>query len=255
MRSCIYIGSLYHHRYLPKENNFIYSVFFMFLDLEELPQLFDGRWFWSVGRSNVATFRRADYLGPPDVSLDQAVRDRVEQELGERPSGPIRMLTHLRYFGHCFNPVSFYYCYDANDIKVQYIVAEITNTPWRDRHSYVLGEKQNEEKGARKRYRFLKEFHVSPFMDLDFWYDWRFEEPGESLRIQMINTKEQNKYFEAKLNLQRKEMTGPALALILVRFPAMTLRVLSMIYWQAFRLWLKKTPYYEHPKNKLEERS
>jgi DUF1365 family protein len=227
----------------------------MFLDLEELPKVFDGRWFWSVGHSNVATFRRADYLGPPDISLDQAVRKRVEQELGERPSGPIRMLTHLRYFGHCFNPVSFYYCYDVDDSKVEYIVAEITNTPWRDRHSYVMGEKQNEEKFKRKRYRFGKEFHVSPFMDLDFLYDWRFEEPGKSLHIQMINIKEQNKYFEAKLDLQRKEITSSALVYVLVRFPAMTVMVLSMIYWQAFRLWLKKIPYYEDPKNKLEEKS
>ena len=92
-------------------------------------------------------------------------------------------------------------------------------------------------------------------MDMDFRYEWNFEEPGDFLRIHMINTKENTKYFEAKLNMQRKEMTGPALAGVLFRFPAMTVKVLYMIYWQAFRLWLKKTPYYEHPKNKLEEKS
>jgi DUF1365 family protein len=194
----------------------------------------------------MANFNRPDYLGPPDIPLDQAVRDRVEQQLGERPKGPIRLLTHLRYFGHCFNPVSFYYCYDTSDSKVDYIVAEITNTPWGERHCYVLGEGQNEGEGAEKRYQFDKAFHVSPFMDFDFRYDWRFEEPGEFLRIHMINNKEQTKFFEAKLDLQRKEMNGTALAWILVRFPAMTLKVLSMIYWQAFRLWLKKIPYFEH---------
>jgi DUF1365 family protein len=247
MKSCIYKGELYHHRYLPRENRFTYTVFFMFLDLEELEHLFDGYWLWSVEQANVANFRRADYLGPSDVPLDQAVRDRVEQELGERPDGPIRMLTHLRYYGHCFNPVSFYYCYDTADTRVEYIVAEITNTPWRERHSYVLGEKQNEGTVSRKSFRFAKGFHVSPFMDMDFRYDWIFEEPNGSLRIHMINFKEETRFFEAILSMQRSEISGPALAWVLIRFPAMTIKVLSMIYWQAFRLWLKKTPYYEHP--------
>jgi DUF1365 family protein len=225
----------------------------MYLDLAELQHLFDGRWLWSIDRSNIANFKRSDYLGPANVPLDKAVRDKVENVHGQRPTGPIRMLTHLRYFGHCFNPVSFYYCYDAEDTRVEYIIAEITNTPWGDRHSYVLAEQQNEGEGIRKRYRFNKDFHVSPFMDFDFKYDWRFDEPGESLFIQMINTKAEAKFFEAQLSLQRREMTGAALAWVLIRFPAMTLKVLSMIYWQAFRLWLKKTPYYEHPKYKLEE--
>jgi DUF1365 family protein len=255
MHSCVYIGNLYHHRYLPRENKFRYTVFFMYLDPAELPHLFDGRWFWSIDRANIANFKRSDYLGPTNVPLDRAVRDRVENVLGDRPTGPIRMLTHLRYFGHCFNPVSFYYCFDAEDTKVEFIVAEITNTPWGERHAYVLGEKQNQGEGNRKRYQFGKKFHVSPFMDLDFWYDWRFDEPGDSLFIHMINTKGKTRFFEAQLSLERREMTGAALAWVLVRFPAMTVKILSMIYWQAFRLWLKKTPYYEHPKYQLEEKS
>lgn len=245
MKSCIYKGELYHHRYLPRENRFTYKVFFMFLDLEELEHVFDGRWLWSVGRANVANFKRTDYLGPTDIPLDRAVRDRVEQELGERPAGPIRMLTHLRYYGHCFNPVSFYYCYDTEDTRVKYIVAEITNTPWRERYSYVLVVNRGEEQ--KLHFQFSKKFHVSPFMDMDFCYDWHFVEPGKSLFVHMINFKEEIKFFEAKLNMQRLEISGPSLSWILVRFPAMTLKVLSMIYWQAFRLWLKKTPYYDHP--------
>jgi DUF1365 family protein len=245
MKSCIYKGELYHHRYLPRENRFTYTVFFMFLDLEELENVFDGRWLWSVDRVNVANFKRADYLGPTDIPLDQAVRDRVAQDLGERPTGPIRMLTHLRYYGHCFNPVSFYYCYDTEDNRVEYIVAEITNTPWRERYSYVLVVNRGEEQ--RLRFQFSKKFHVSPFMDMNFWYDWYFVEPGKSLFIHMINFKEETKFFEAKLNMQRLEISGPSLSWILVRFPAMTIKVLSLIYWQAFRLWLKKIPYYDHP--------
>jgi DUF1365 family protein len=253
MKSCIFTGELYHHRYLPRENRFTYKVFFMFLDLNELEHVFDSYWLWSVGRPNIANFKRADYHGPPEIPLDQAVRDRVEQELGERPEGPIRVLTHLRYFGHCFNPVSFYYCYDADDTHVEYIATEINNTPWRERHTYVLGEKQNQGSINRKHFRFSKKFHISPFMDMDFRYDWYFDEPGESLRIHMINLKEEKKFFEAALSMKRKEVSGSSLAWVLFRFPAMTVKVLSMIYWQAFRLWLKKTPYYEHPRY-LQER-
>jgi DUF1365 family protein len=223
MKSCIYKGELYHHRYLPRENKFTYSVFFMFLDLEELEHVFNGRWLWSVGRANVANFKRADYLGPADIPLDQAVRDRVKQEVGELPAGPIRMLTHLRYYGHCFNPVSFYYCYDAADTRVEYIVAEITNTPWRERHSYVLNMKQKRDMGSDKHFQFAKAFHVSPFMDMDFLYDWLFEEPGESLHIHMTNFKEDKKFFEAVLTMQRQEISGAALAWVLIRFPAMTI--------------------------------
>jgi DUF1365 family protein len=250
MKSCIYKGELYHHRCLPRENRFTYAVFFMFLDLDELEHVFENYWLWSVGRANVANFKRADYLGPTETPLDEAVRNRVEQELGERPVGPIRLLTHLRYFGHCFNPVSFYYCYDDTDTRVEYIVAEITNTPWRERHAYVLSAKQSMEKGVRKHFSFSKNFHVSPFMDMDFRYDWRFEDPGESLRIHMVNLKKDVKFFEAMLTMQRQEISSTALAWVLIRFPAMTIKVLAMIYWQAFRLWLKKTPYYEHPKKR-----
>ena len=127
MKSCIYKGELYHHRYLPRENRFTYAVFFMYLDLDELEHVFENYWLWSVGSANVANFKRADYLGPAEIPLDEAVRNRVEQELGERPVGTIRLLTHLRYFGHCFNPVSFYYCFDVTDTYVEYIVAEISD--------------------------------------------------------------------------------------------------------------------------------
>jgi DUF1365 family protein len=255
MKSCIYQGTLYHQRYLPKVNKFTYTVFFMFLDLDELEQIFANRWLWSVGRANLANFKRSDYLGSAEISLDQAVRNRVEKEFGERPDGPIRMLTHLRYFGHCFNPVTFYYCYNKADNDVLFIVAEITNTPWRERHSYVLRNNHSRDDAEEKRFQFKKEFHVSPFMDMDFHYDWHFRNQGSSLFIQMVNYKEQTKYFEATLKMRRKEISGPSLAWVLLRFPAMTIKVLSMIYWQAFRLWLKKTPYYEHPKYLQEKKS
>ena len=126
--SGLYMGWIRHRRYAPRAHTFTYKLFLAYLDLSEIDQVFAGRWLWSVGRRNVAEFRRSDYLGDPDVPLDTAVRDCVEQHTDMRPTGPIRLLTHLRYFGKCFNPVSFYYCFADDGRTLQTVVAEITNT-------------------------------------------------------------------------------------------------------------------------------
>ena len=163
---------------------FQYRLFFMFLDLAELPTLFDIHPLWSYERFNIACFRRRDHFGEPKISLDQAARDLVEDRLGRRPNGPIRLLSHLRYFGYCFNPASFYYCYDSADTKVVAIIVEIHNTPWGERHCYVLGAEQNEHPHKFwRRHQFDKSFHVSPFIDMDIQYDWRFRLPADSICV------------------------------------------------------------------------
>ena len=223
----------------------------MFLDLAELPSLFDIHPLWSYERFNIASFRRGDHFGNPTVPMDQAVRDLVEDRLGSRPDGPIRLLTHLRYFGHCFNPASFYYCYDKADSVVETIVVEIHNTPWGERHCYVLGAEQNEHPAKNwRRHRLSKVFHVSPFIDMNIHYDWRFRLPGDSLRVHMIDYQEGQKLFDASLALHYREMTRGSLTRVLIQYPVMTGKVITMIYWQALRLILKRTPFYTHPKKR-----
>jgi DUF1365 family protein len=220
----------------------------MFLDLEELPVLFQRNIIWSHDRVNLAYLRRRDHLGDPRIPLQQAVRDLVEDRVQKRPTGPIRMLTHLRYFGYCFNPVSFYYCYDESGHQAETIVVEIHNTPWGEEHCYVLAEKLNEHPvRGWKRYQFSKNFHVSPFMDMDIWYDWRFKEPGKSLSVHMNNFEKEKKLFDATLTLNRREIDSHALTRVLLAYPFMTLKVTTMIYLQALRLWSKGVPFYVHP--------
>jgi DUF1365 family protein len=247
MHSALYLGRLRHRRFAPRRHAFSYAVFMVWLDLAELDSVFRGRWLWSTRRRALAWFRRADYLGDPTIPLDEAVRGRVAQALGARPAGPIRMLGQLRNFGHCFNPVVFYYCYDAADTRVETIVAEITNTPWRERHSYVLPVAAGSKPGRTMQFEIAKDFHVSPFMAMEQDYRWQFGVPGQRLAVHMENRQEGQQVFDATLNLSRRPISTRSLALVLLRFPVSTLRVLVAIHWQALRLWWKRVPFHSHP--------
>jgi len=251
VRSCIYRGVVRHRRQDPVTHQFDYPLFMMYLDLDELETVFDPYWLWSARRPAPAWFRRADYLGDPDVPLPVAVRDRAEHLTGRRPEGPIRLLTHLRYFGYVQNPVSFYYCFGKDGEEVETILAEITNTPWGERHTYAVGSDGSAEGGACGRsHRFSKAFHVSPFMDMDQGYEWRFNEPGPNLRVHMRNRGGDGKLFDATLSMRREEISSRTMAGVLVRYPWMTARVVMGIYWQALRLWAKRAPYFEHPQRR-----
>jgi len=219
----------------------------VYLDLSELDEVFTQRWLWSTDKPNLAWFKRSDFFGNPETPLDQAIRDYVAEHCGDRPSGPIRLLTHLRYFGYSFNPVSFYYCFDATGKQVETIVAEITNTPWNERHAYVLGPSSDTGSHRHHRFRFDKDFHVSPFFPMDLAYDWRFGEPGDRLTVHMNLEREDGKAFDATLDLKRSPMTTGSMASALIRFPLMTLQVLAAIYFHAAMLKFKGVPFFDHP--------
>lgn len=248
MHSAIYTGWVSHRRFTPRPHAFEYRLFMAYLDLAELDAAFRGRWLWSARRPAPAWFRRADYLGDPTVPLDAAVRERVLAETGRRPAGPVRMLTHLRYFGLCFNPVTFYYCFDPAGERVEAILAEITNTPWHERHAYVLDCAAQAGPRRAWRFHFGKRFHVSPFMPMALDYDWRFTQPGDTLGVHMVNRRAGVEVFDATLALERRPITGASLARALASFPPMALKVVGGIYWQALRLWLKGMPFHPHPR-------
>jgi DUF1365 family protein len=252
LKSALYTGWVRHRRFGPSRNAFRYPVFMSYLDLAELPRVFAKRWLWSVRRPALAWFRREDFLGPADIPLDTAVRDLVQQRTGVRPHGPIRLLTQLRFFGYSFNPVSFYYVFDAQDARVETVVAEITNTPWKERHAYVLPVASATRRTSRAwRFSFAKEFHVSPFMPMEQRYDWCFGAPGEGLHVHMENFSREagaeRPLFDATLHLRRQEISATSLARALLRFPLSSARVTVLIHWQALKLLFKRTPFHPHP--------
>lgn len=219
----------------------------LWLDLDELDTVFAGRWLWSVNRPNLAAFYRRDHFGDPARPLGEAVRDKVEANTGHRPVGPIRLLTHPRYFGYGFNPVSFYYCYAADGVTLDALVAEVSNTPWNERHVYVLPMAENIGTEAKPAFRTVKAFHVSPFLPMQLEYLWHFTRPERTLSAHLEDRDGDTPVFDATLSLHRRALTGANLAWALIRFPFMTGQVVFGIYWQALRLWLKGAPVHDHP--------
>ncbi len=247
MKSCLYEGWVRHRRWAPLAHEFRYPLFMLYLDLDELDQVFRGRWLWSARRPAPAWFRRADYLGDPALSVKAAAQGLVGQHTGRAPDGPVRLLTHLRYWGYCFNPISLYFCFAPNGQELTSVIAEVRNTPWGQRHPYVLAGNLERRNSVRHHYRFGKQLHVSPFMDMDVTYDLRLTVPRETLAVHIENDRLAGAHFDATLSLRRKEITGAALAGVLLRHPWMTGSVIASIHWEALKLWWKGVPYVPRP--------
>lgn len=243
MNSRIYEGVVRHRRLAPSHHEFSYRVFMPYIDLDELPALFERRWLWSAKGRALARFCREDFLGDPAVPLQDEVRRRIREETGQEHSGPIYLLANLRYFGISMNPIACYYCFDHAQ-RLQFLVAEVNNTPWNERHSYVM---QGPEEGVWLRTEFDKQFHVSPFNPMDMRYHWRSNTPGKRLVLHLANSSDGERVFDASLSLAARPMTASNLNRVLWRYPLMTARIGLAIYWQALRLFIKRTPFYNHP--------
>jgi DUF1365 family protein len=245
--SAVYEGFVRHRRFAPVEHEFRYPLFLMYLDLAELPQVLDPFPLFSARGRALARFRREDFMGDPARPLDECAREAVEEATGARPSGPVRLLAGLRYFGHSFNPISLYYCFDRAGKRVDAVVADVQNIPWGERHPYVLarGERRGSVLGAE----LEKTLHVSPLMAMDQTYAFRAGEPAERLSVHIESRPNDGnaKQFDATLNLRRRELSRRTLTGLLARYPAMSLQVVAKIYAQSLRLKLKGARYHRHP--------
>jgi DUF1365 family protein len=239
--SCIYEGTIRHRRRTPRRE-FRHSLALVYVDLDELPSLLSGR--LTRAHPGLLRFRRRDYHGAPDSPLAAAVRDTVARHTGVRPRGPVRVLTALRSFGHCFNPVSFYYCMSPCGERVEAVLIEVTNTPWGERHCYVIGGGVSPVLAGD----FAKRMHVSPFMPMQQTYTARATVPGRALSVHIESRDGETTEFDATLALTRRELTRASARRVTLRYPFATLRVLALIYAHALALKLAGAPVHPHPR-------
>ena len=245
LNSALYTGRVRHRRFAPKTHAFEYEMVYFYLDLAEVERLFRHPFVFSKDAFALLSFRRKDYLGDETKPLDHAVRDLVRERTGKELSGPIRLLTQVSYLGHCFNPVSFYYCFDAEGAHIEFIVAHVTNTPWKEKHAYVVECPKNKV----LEFRVPKSFHVSPFMPMDIEYGWRFTAPGPVLSVHMENRDLASgaTIFDATMTFKRQDLTLVCVLKAVAAFPLMTAKTLLAIYFQALRMKLKSFRFYSNP--------
>lgn len=271
LASCIYEGVVSHQRHQPRRHGFSYKVAMLYLDLSEIDRVFAKSRFWGYSRWSPAAFRREKYFGNPDVALEKCVKAKVYAELGFLPSGSVRLLTNLSYFGYLTNPISCYYCFEQTSDgseELSALLLDVTNTPWDESHAYVLdlrpGEKECKQLAAK---HFAKALHVSPFMPMGMVYAWQGSIPDKDLHYRISNYKlkgqvhsddpanfkqlldadQTRPFFVASVNFKRKALTARSMRHMLLRYPFMTLQVTVGIYWQALRLFIKRVGLFKHP--------
>lgn len=254
--SAIYTGTVRHRRFSPKQHVFEYEVFMMYLDTREIETIFSLSKFWSLKKFAPVQFKRGDFhIDKKHITdqkssenilpdIDESVRNSVQAETGTRPTGPIRMLVNLRYWGFNINPLSTYYCFDETGENVIAILAEVHNTPWNERHAYVL---TGDKFAKKQKINFAKAFHVSPFNPVAMDYRWHSTTPDSTLALHLENWQDDAKVMDATMALRREAITATSMNKILIRFPWMTVKVVGAIYWQAVKLWWKGVPIFNHP--------
>ncbi len=243
MKNCLYLGKVIHQRFDNINHGFNYNVLYYFLDVETIPSLFKYPGFLTYNSPGFLSFWRKDYFGNPEESLSDSIKKYIFQQTGNNFCGKIFILTNISYFGFCFNPVSFYYCF-SQEGDLKYIISEITNTPWGEKHANLFIFSND-----NFIYEFKKDFHVSPFIPMDVTYRWNFKQPGDNLSVKMENFYPQHNdhFFHALFNLKKENLTLHSLTKYFFLYPVMSFKIVWGIYFQALLLFIKKAPFYTHP--------
>jgi len=253
MESCLYLGSVRHRRFEPVRHEFTYPLFMAFLDIDRIPELMRASRLTSYERFNWATYREADHFGVPRLPLRQRLESDAASKGISLPDGPIFLLTHLRYLGYNFNPISIYYCYTRTG-RLDTMMAEVNST-FGETHNYWLSAGNQVPAPNSHIYRSSKAIHVSPFMPMELDYRFVLSTPGEQLVAHMDTLSDEHSSFDATLTMNREPWSAPSIRKALLRFPWVTAKVITAIHWEALKLYIKKAPVFTHPNRRLERKA
>ncbi|MHB8501094.1 MAG: DUF1365 domain-containing protein [Candidatus Acidiferrales bacterium] len=246
MESALYFGSVRHRRFRPAKHEFEYPLFMAFLDVERIPKLMRASRLASYNRWNWASFYESDHFGDVRKPLRQRMEEDATRNGVQLPDGQIFLLTHLRYLGYNFNPVSFFYCFDREE-KLRVILAEVNNTFGETQNYWLSASSEVAGSEKARSFEFPKAFHVSPFMGMACRYHWTFTPPGESLVVQTNVAENGEAIFDGSLILDRRPWSSKWIRYALLHFPWITAKTIAAIHWEAARLYLKKVPIVQHP--------
>ncbi|MCW8408032.1 DUF1365 domain-containing protein [Legionella sp. PATHC035] len=244
MNHLIYTGHVRHRRFFPKKHQFSYKLFMFCFDLAQINNTFKGIKQVSIEKFNWFSFKRKNYLNESTIPLDEYARQLVMNRCGTYPKGKIYLLTQLSCLGYCFNPISIYFIFDEVNQNLDYLILEVTNTPWGERHNYVL-QYSAQPKNEIYSYQFQKELHVSPFMSMNYSYHLNLKLNKEKIVVHMENHIEGKKDFDATLILKAQD--NCSIKKVFWHYPLITYKVSAAIYWQALKLWIKGVPFHAHP--------
>jgi hypothetical protein len=251
VESALYIGTVRHRRFEPAHHEFTYPLFMAMLDIDRIPESMGVSRFTSYNRFNWASFHERDHFGDPALPLRRRLMQDAARNGIRLPEGPIFLLTHLRYLGYVFNPISLYYCYGSGG-ELETVLAEVNST-FGETHNYWLSAANRQGASESHVYRCAKQLHVSPFMPMELDYRFALTAPGEQLVAHMDTLAGERGGFDATLHLSREPWNAASLHRALRRFPWMTAKVIAAIHWEALRLYGKRVPVYTHPGRRTKE--
>ncbi|WP_347251268.1 DUF1365 domain-containing protein [Legionella sp.] len=244
MDHLIYKGHVRHRRFFPKRHLFFYKLFMFCFDLASIDTTFKGIRQVSIEKFNWFSFKRKNYLNKSIVPLDEYARQLVMEKYKTYPKGKIYLLTQLSCLGYCFNPISIYFIFDELNQSLNYLILEVTNTPWGERHNYVLKQSAKSKTDVYS-YHFQKKLHVSPFMSMNYTYQLNLKINKQKIVVHIENYAEGKKDFDATLVLKGENTSS--IKKLFWQHPLITYKVTSAIFWQALKLWIKNVPFHPHP--------
>lgn len=233
----IYTGRVRHRRYSPVAHAFEYTMFMAYLDVDRLPEMMSASSLSGYEKGALLSYREADHFGDPSRPLRERLAGDAAANGLLLPDGPVYLLTHLRYAGYCFNPISFYYCYERGAGEPALVMAEVKST---------FGESHNYWLSGLRADGVAKQMHVSPFNTMDNEYGFRLTAPGENLVAHIDTFRAGERFFDATLTMDWSPWTAGNLRRAALKFPLMTLKVISAIHWEAAQLFFKRLPFVPH---------